>query len=179
MGVDTKSILISNPNAVEIAQAITEAYGFEPSIRVGLLHEETPDFFILTFPDTQDASKSRQLNVHLKSSDNEDVFDGPATQCSLGMWGGSIEIMDMLASKFGGFVCDSDCVGDWRAVDPVAEIGVDLPPLTPEAVLSLALSKLIDIRPALVIRELAKDREQFAKLMTALDEYRSSTAGSV
>jgi len=176
MGVDTKSILISNPNAAEIAQAITEAYGFEPSIRVGLDYEEVPNYFILSFPDTQDAGKSRQLHVFLKSPDNADIFDGPATHCSLGMWGGSVDIMDMLASKFGGFVCDCDSIGDWRPVERVVGIGSDLPPLTPEAELNLALARLIDAKPALEIRKLVKDREQFAKLMDVLDEYRARTA---
>lgn len=175
MGVDTKSILISNPNAAEIAQAITEAYGFEPSIRIGLDYEEIPNYFILSFPDTQDADKSRQLHVFLKSPDYADVFDGPATHCSLGAWGGSVEIMDMLARKFGGFVCDSDFDGEWRPVDCVVADGVEPPPLTPEAQLNLSLANLIDAKPALEIRKLVKDREQFAKLMEVLDEYRAKT----
>ena len=175
MGVDTKSILVSNPNATEIAQAITEAYGHEPDIRVGLAYEEVPTYFILTFPDTQDKKKDRQLHVHTKLSDNAEILDGPATHCSLGMWGGSIEIMETLARKFGGFVCDSDSVGDWRPVDRVETTPGEVPPLSPEAELNLALAKLIDPKPALEIRKLVRDREQFAKLMAVLDDYRAKT----
>jgi hypothetical protein len=172
VGVDTKSILISNPSAALIAQAIAEAYGQEPEIRLGV--DDT--HFVMSFPDTQDATQARQLHVFTQSSDSEDVFDGPATHCMLGMWGGSIEIMDMLARKFGGFVCDSDSVGDWRPVDRVEVADGELPPLSPEAVLNLALAKTIDVKAALEIRKLVKNREQFAALMAALDVYRTRTA---
>lgn len=177
MGVDTKSILFGKPNAAEIAQAITEAFGFEPEIRVGLDYEEVPTYFILNFPDTQDKKEPRRLNVHLGcESDYEDVYQGEATLCSLGMWGGSIEIMEALARKFGGFVCDSDSVGEWRPIDRVENMDTPLAPLPPEAVLNLTLAKVIDPKAALEIRKLVKDREQFAKLMDALDVYRAQTA---
>lgn len=176
MGVDTKGILISNPNAAEIAQAITEAYGHEPDIRIGLPGDEVPTYFILSFPDTQKTQDKRQLHVFTKCPDNPEVFDGPATHCSFGMWGGSVEIMDMLARKFGGFVCDCDSVGDWRPVDRVETAPGEQPPLTPEAELNLALAKLIDAKPALEIRNLVKNRDQFAKLMVVLDDYRAKTA---
>jgi hypothetical protein len=171
MGVDTKSILIGNPGAAEVAQAIAEAYGHEPDIRLGV--DET--HFVMVFPDTQQGDKDRQLHVFTNSSDHEDVYDGPATHCNLGHWGGSVEIMEMLASKFGGFVCDSDSVGDWRPVDRVDQQDIGLPPLSAEAELNLALAKSVDIRAALEIRKLVKNPEQFAKLMDALDTYRART----
>jgi hypothetical protein len=169
--------LFGKPNAAEIAQAITEAFGFEPEIRVGLEFEEVPSYFILSFPDTQDKKEFRRLNVHLGcEGDYEDVYQGEATLCSLGFWGGSIEIMEALARKFGGFVCDSDSVGEWRPVDRVENAVAPEPPLSPEAVLNLTLSKVIDPKAALEIRKVIKDPDQFAKLMDALDLYRSQTA---
>lgn len=176
MGVDTKSILFGNPNAAEIAQTVTEAFGFEPEIRLGFGNDEQPTYFILSFPDTEDQSKPRQLHVFTETSDNKDVFDGPSTHCMLGMWGGSIEIMEALARKFGGFVCDSDSAGEWRPVDRVENADAPQAPLAPEAVLNLALAKTIDPKAAIEIRKLVKDREQFAKLMDALDVYRAQTA---
>ncbi len=179
MGVDTKSILFGQPNAAEIAQTITEAFGFEPEIRVGFGNEEVPTYFIMTFPDTQETDKGRQLNIHLDcASDYTDVYEGKATLCSLGMWGGSIEIMEALARKFGGFVCDSDSVGEWRPVDRVENTDAPQAPLAPEAVLNLTLAKVIDPKAALEIRKLVKDREQFAKLMDALDLYRAQTVSA-
>lgn len=179
MGVDTKGILFGKPNAAEIAQAITEAFGFEPEIRSGLGYEEVPSYFILTFPDTQDKKESRQLHVHLDcEGDYANVYEGKATLCSFGLWGGSIEIMEALARKFGGFVCDSDCVGEWHPVDRAENADAPQAPLAPEAVLNLTLARVIDPKAAIEIRKLVKDREQFAKLMDALDLYRSQTAAA-
>lgn len=179
MGVDTKSILFGKPNAAEIAQAITEAFGFEPDIRLGFGNDEDPTYFIMTFPDTEDQTKARQLNVHLDcEGDYANVHEGKATLCSLGMWGGSIEIMEALARKFGGFVCDSDFDGDWRPVDRVENADASLAALPPEAVLNLTLAKVVAPKAALEIRTLVKDPEQFAKLMDALDVYRSQTAAA-
>ncbi len=177
MGVDTKSILFGKPNATEIAQAITEAFGFEPEIRMAF--SDDPTYFIMNFPDTQDNKEPRRLNVHLDcAGDYADVYQGDATLCSLGMWGGSIEIMEALAKKFGGFVCDSDSVGEWRPVDRVENTDPSVTSLPPEAVLNLTLAKVIDPQAAIEIRKLVKDREQFAKLMDALDVYRAQTAAA-
>jgi hypothetical protein len=176
MGVDTKAILIGQPSAVEIALVITEVYGFDPEIRVGLDRKEVPTYFILSFPEPEDQKNGRQLHVFTETSDDSAVFDGPATHCTLGMWGSSIEIMEALARKFGGFVCDSDSVGDWRPVDRIELAPGEQPPLTPEATLNLRLAKVIDAKAALEIRKLVKNREQFAQLMDALADYRAQTA---
>jgi hypothetical protein len=177
VGVDTKSILFGKPNAAEIAQAITEAFGFDPEVRMAF--NDDPTYFILNFPDTQDKKEARRLNVHLDcEGDYAHVHQGKATQCSLGMWGGSIEIMEALARKFGGFVCDCDSVGEWRPVDRVENSDAPLAPLPPEAVLNLTLAKVIDPQAALHIRKVVKDSEQFASLMDALDVYRAQTAAA-
>lgn len=176
MGVDTKAILISNPNVAQIAQAITDAYGVEPEIRTGWSDEPNPTHFILSFPDTQKPTDPRQLHVFTESSDYKEIFEGPSTQMILGAWGGSVEIMEMFARRFGGYVCDSDAVGDWRVVEIEQRPDIELPKLTPEAELNLDLARIIDAKAALEIRKITKDPEQFAKLIDALLAYRAKLA---
>lgn len=176
MGVDTKAILVSNPNHEEVAQAITEAFGSVPEIRTGVaLRGEAPTHFILTFPDPVETDKDRMLHVFTKTmSDYEDVYTGPATSAMLGMWGQSVQIMEALARKFGGFVCDSDFTGDWRVVDRVTEEGAAEPtPLAPADELNLALSRFLPAEQAIEIRKVSQNPHTLAQVMAAFDAYRA------
>lgn len=182
MSVDTKVILFGNPNAEEIAQVIKATYGFEPTYR--LAFNDDPSYVIMNFPEPNADKKAetRRLNIHFGISDHADVYDGPATQCSLGCWGSSIGIMEALARKFGGFVCDSDSVGEWRPIsreasDTAAEVVVA--EIAPIDELNLALSKALATAAAIQIREVAKDPVQFAALMSALDDYRSKVGSDI
>jgi len=176
MGVDTKAILFGNPNAEQIAQAITATFGLDAVYRLAFSND--PSYVIMNFPDPnhQKGDDVRRLNIHLGCTDYSDVHDGSTTVCSLGCWGSSIQIMDALARKFGGFVYDSDSVGHWRAVAPM-EAGHDAS-VAPSPIdeLNLVLSKAIAPAAAIEIRDLAKDPQQFSALMAALDTYRSKTA---
>jgi hypothetical protein len=178
VGVDTKAILLGNPNAAEIAQVISDVFGFEPDMRIGLDHEEVPTYFILTFPDTQEKGRDRRLNIHLNCDDYREVHGGAATVCSLGLWGGFVEIMEALASKFGGYICDSDFVGDWRVVERVDD-NQPVKSLSPAEKLNLTLSKVIDPKAAVELRKVLNNPGQFGKLMDALDVYRAELAATV
>lgn len=174
MGVDTKAILVSHPNHEEVAQAIKEIFGFDPEVRIGYHGPDgEPDYFTLVFPDPGDTSKVRQLSVFLKTSDDRDVFDGPATHLMLSAWGQSVEICEALARKFGGFVCDNDSMDDWRVVDRVVDAGAVVAPLTPAAELNMSLSKILPAAQALEIRKLTADPATLLQVMAVFDDYRA------
>lgn len=180
MSVSTQAILLGNPNAEEIAQAIKSIFGFEVNYYVPL--KDDPSFVIMTFPEPNGNPKAegRRLNVHFDSADFAEVNNSRATVVSLGCFGSAVEIVQSLAEKFGGFVCESDYVGDWRAVEPKIDTEEEAfaQPLDPIDEFNLALCKSVDLAAVVAIRDVIRKPDQFQALMQALDDYRAATQQS-
>ena len=130
MGVDTKALLNANVDVIQLANDIVELYGADRdfvSVRLTFLkdyfqivfyHKNMPkhkDGFAIT--DRQDwrEKNTRQMNVHYGcKGDYADITTDDCTLLSLGCWGESVEIMETLLKKYGGWIIRNDSTDDWE-----------------------------------------------------------------
>ena len=130
MGVDTKALLNANVDVIQLANDIVELYGADRdfvSVRLTFLK----DYFQIVFyhknmPKRKDGktfndletwrgNNHRQMNVHYGcKGDYADVTTDDCTLLSLGCWGESVEIMETLLRKYGGWIIRNDSIGDWE-----------------------------------------------------------------
>lgn len=112
MGIDTKALLTSAPDILELlkfADQTWEAASLRP-------FGGTTDAYWLSFRDGKD---QRDLSVFAAgecSSDYADVCVAPAVLISMGYWGNSEAIARRFAIRFGGMIMPNDCSDDWQNV---------------------------------------------------------------
>ncbi len=135
MGTDTKAKLTSNPkieNVVEFMKSVKEFSN------VKLLTYKEKSVFKYTDDDNVtkdiDIEASGWIGFQFTNKNNEieerqfffleDTYDKSKessiapfspdhyTHLSLGMWGGSVDIMNIIATEFGGFVIPNDCADE-------------------------------------------------------------------
>lgn len=129
MGVDTKALLRGNIDTLQIARDLIELYGANRN-EISVRFTFTDDYYQIIFYHRNmpnfgrdfDAARNwrgenaRQMNVHYAcKSDYEDVTTDDCTYLSLGCWGESVEIMETLLRKYGGWIMRNDSSDDWEA----------------------------------------------------------------
>lgn len=112
MGVDTKALLKSNPQPLELMFWAQEHYK-----QVSLIPSGIGGFVYLNFKDGGD---SRKLSIFYDGQcrgDWEDFYTGDATYISMGCWGNSERIARSLVRDFGGWFIVDDSKDDWTRLD--------------------------------------------------------------
>jgi len=174
MSVDATALLIGAPNQEEVAAAIRQAFhGTDVEVDT-----KDDDCFILRFvdpvcaPGPKDAKQRMMFVFPDYVHDYKNVYSGSRTVLSLGAFGGSVEIMNALAGRFGGFVRDYDNA-DWRQVEPTDGKGIDFPAEDRFRIAAVAAAGRKD---GSVIASLVGDPEKFAAVYEAMTEYLAETA---
>lgn len=128
MGVDTKALLKGKIELIQLANDLVELYGtdrrdiaiqftFEDNFyKINFYHKNRP-----LFGRDIDAMKKwnqdnfRSMSVFYNISDDyEDVTTEECTYLSLGMFGDSVEIMESLLKKYGGYIVRNDSTDEWE-----------------------------------------------------------------
>ncbi len=172
MSIDTSAIVFGAPGAEEIAAAIRTAFNVE-------VHVETDgdEFFRIRFSEPgggqpgQPSSRNMHVfpNMHTKTRDHKDIYTGEYTYCSLGCWGQSVEIMEAIASRFGGYVLDNDMHENWRKVEANPETA---PELSDEDVLRIELADIAGPKFGTALAALVDEPEKLEKIMEAYSRYK-------
>jgi hypothetical protein len=175
MSVDTKVRLFGAPSPQQIAAALRSAFDVEVDVRASSVE----DMFHILFPDPADISKGRKLTVFpdYRGGDDQDVFSGRHTYCMLGAWGSSVRIADALASRFGGYVCESDSKGDWRLVE-ADRSSPEAGNLSPEGVLKIELEKIVGHVDGVALARIAADEAKLEGVIAAYAAYRAATGAA-
>jgi hypothetical protein len=129
MGVDTKALLKGKIELIQLANDLVELYGTERrDIAIQFTFED--NFYKINFHHKNrplfgryiDAMKKwnqdnfRSMSVFYNLSDDlvEGVTTEECTYLSLGAWGESVEIMETLLKKYGGYIVRNDSTNDWE-----------------------------------------------------------------
>lgn len=166
MGDDTKAILIGKSNIQEIAARLKAEFGGDVSV----IDTSVGGMFVITLPDPKGripgGAELRSMYVHTDiQSDYREVLSGPKTICSLGAFGGSVEIMEALAKHFGGFVCDRDSDDEWRFIDRSNE-PIELPMLDR---FRIEIEKVVGA--SMAVHFAALDRDKIDKVIAVYAAY--------
>lgn len=183
MGVDTKAFLVTGPNHVEIAEAISASIGPVSNVRAALPGDDK--FFLINFT-TADEGQSRTMYVFLEHEETPDdeehrvfPYNGKGTYVSLGCWGSSVSIMETLCERFSGYVLDSDTGAvEPRFVDAKTADGVVPPVLSPEAEASVAFSKVLSGAQATLMREIVAVPDHVDAVLEILTRLKAAKATS-
>lgn len=115
MGVDTKALLTSAPDILDILNYVTERYRNASLMRAGV----EPYFYYVDFKDGSDQRHVALFPPGKCASDYADFWPGPAVYISMGHWGNSELIARRMVVHFGGgFIQPNDCRDDWQRVEP-------------------------------------------------------------
>lgn len=128
MSVETKALLKGNIPVVDIAKDLVELYGTDRHsvavrftfdndfFKIEFCHRNKPNFGI----DFEEAkawknANSRTMNVFYGCNDDyADVTSEECTYLSIGCWGESVEIMESLIKKYGGWIMPNDATDSWK-----------------------------------------------------------------
>lgn len=129
MGVDTKALLNGKIDVMTLAHDIVELYGAKHDEMV-IRFKFDRDFYQIKFYQKNqpvfnrldiDAVKTwrnhnhRMLNVFYDNKcDYAELTDADCTYLSLGCWGDSVEIMECLLKKHGGWIMRNDSTDEWE-----------------------------------------------------------------
>jgi hypothetical protein len=111
MGVDTKVLLTSAPDVIELLRFASAVWDNARLTTFGGVNA-----FWLSF---EDGSDKRALAVFPPGECQEDYADvckSPAVYISMGCWGNSEAIARRFAVKFGGMIMPDDSKDDWQNV---------------------------------------------------------------
>lgn len=172
MGTNTKVLLVGSPTYMEVAQALGSAF----DIDVKITPSSSNEFVWLNFADPNPdpkADQDRQMTVFENTVDDKNVYEGPATWCSLGAFGSSVEIATALAERFGGYVCASDSLEEWVFVESVSP-EVDHENLSPEDAFNISVSRILPVKVAAALRDAIADPFVRESLTQAVDELREA-----
>jgi len=129
MGIDTKALLKVVIDPVQIANDLIELYGtdrtdinirftmFDDYYGIGFYHRNRPSHMAYTRDEVKlwCSNNQRDMSVHYGcKSDYEDITTDDCTYLSLGCWGESVEIMECLLRKYGGWIIRNDSTDDWE-----------------------------------------------------------------
>lgn len=130
MGVSTKALLKGKIELIQLANDLVELYGtdrrdiaiqftFEDNFyKINFYHKNRPIFgrdIDAMKKWNQDNFRSMSVFYNL-SDDYEDVTTEECTYLSLGMFGDSVEIMESLLKKYGGYITRNDSTDEWEEV---------------------------------------------------------------
>lgn len=131
MGVDTKALLRGKIDVVQIANDLVELYGTNrPDIAIQFTYSS--EMYMITFyqknmPNfgidfdaraTWRTINGRSMCVFYDcKGDYANVTDEDCTYLTLGCWGESVEIMEILLRKYGGWIMRNDSTDDWEKFD--------------------------------------------------------------
>ena len=130
MGVSTKALLKGKIELIQLANDLVELYGtdrrdiaiqftFEDNFyKINFYHKNRPIFgrdIDAMKKWNQDNFRSMCVFYNL-SDDYEDVTTEECTYLSLGMFGDSVEIMESLLKKYGGYITRNDSTDEWEEV---------------------------------------------------------------
>jgi hypothetical protein len=128
MGVDTKALLKGKIELNQLANDLVELYGTDRSdiaihftfeanfYKINFYHKNRPIFG----RDIDAMKKWNQYNFRSMcvfynlSEDYKDVTTEECTYISLGMFGDSVEIMESLLKKYGGYIIRCDSTDEWE-----------------------------------------------------------------
>lgn len=128
MGVSTKALLKGKIELIQLANDLVELYGtdrrdiaiqftFEDNFyKINFYHKNRPIFgrdIDAMKKWNQDNFRSMCVFYNL-SDDYEDVTTEECTYLSLGMFGDSVEIMESLLKKYGGYITRNDSTDEWE-----------------------------------------------------------------
>jgi hypothetical protein len=128
MGVDTKALLKGKIELIQLTNDLVELYGADRNdisiqftfhvdyYKINFYHKDRPVFgrnIDAAKEWNQNNFRSMSVNYNLPG-DYDDVTAEECTYLSLGAWGESVEIMEVLLKKYGGFIMRNDCTDDWE-----------------------------------------------------------------
>lgn len=130
MGVDTKALLKGKIELIQLANDLTELYGtlrsdisihftFCPNFyRLNFYHKNRPVFGrdIGALKEWEQRNFRSMCVFYNLSEDYKDVTTEECTYLSLGMFGDSVEIMESLLKKYGGYIIRCDSTDEWEEV---------------------------------------------------------------
>lgn len=129
MGADTKALLKVVIDPVQIANDLIELYGtdrddvnirftcFDDYYKIEFYHRNRPSYLAYSRDEVKSwlGNNTRQMSVHYGcTSDYRDITTDDCTYLSLGCWGESVEIMECLLRKYGGWIIRNDSTDDWE-----------------------------------------------------------------
>ena len=128
MGVDTKALLKGKIELVQLANDLAELYGTERRsisihftfdanfYKINFYHKDRPVFgYDIAAMKKWNQENFRSMCVFYNLSDDyKDVTAEECTYLSLSTWGESVEIMEALLKKYGGYIIRNDCTDDWE-----------------------------------------------------------------
>jgi hypothetical protein len=135
MGVDTKALLKGKIELIQLANDLVELYGTERQdisihftfdanfYKINFYHKNRPLFgrdsdawAAMTAMKKWNQDNFRSMSVFYNLSDDlvEGVTTEECTYLSLGAWGESVEIMETLLKKYGGYIVRNDSTDDWE-----------------------------------------------------------------
>ena len=127
MGVDTKALLRGRVEVMQIANDLIELYGTEGDrisinftfdagfFKINFYHKDRPKFGA-NFEEAR-AWNDKNIRSMCVFYDCKNDFACGATELSLGCWGESVEIMESLLRKHGGWIMRNDCTDEWEVFD--------------------------------------------------------------
>jgi hypothetical protein len=131
MGIDTKALLRGRVEVMQIANDLIELYGTEGDkvsinftfdagfFKISFYHKDRPKFGT-NFEEARawNGKNIRSMCVFYNcKSDYASVTTDECTMLSLGCWGESVEIMESLLCKYGGWIMRNDCTDEWEVFE--------------------------------------------------------------
>lgn len=140
MGVVTKALIKGYVNSIQLVHDIAENYRKDDDLgefKLTFTHDKNfiwinfyqkfpENWKEMTFIEKSDWRKSNQkrsMAVFMNgsaSSDYEKITTEPFTYLSLGYWGDSVEIMESLLKKYGGWIMRDDSIYDWEIFENIS-----------------------------------------------------------
>ena len=136
MGVDTKALLKGKIELFQLANDVVELYGADRNdisiqftfhvnfYKINFYHKDRPVFGRdIAAMKEWNQNNFRSMSVFYNLSDDyKDVTTEECTYLSLGTWGESVEIMETLLKKYGGYIIRNDCVDEWEEFTTIRTI---------------------------------------------------------
>jgi hypothetical protein len=131
MGIVTKALLRERVELLQIAKDLVDLYGTEHRymsidftfdedfFKINFYHKDRPQFGThFDEARTWQKSNARSMSVFYNcKGDYDRLTTEDSTYLSLGCWGDSVEIMEALLKKYGGWIVRNDSTDDWEAFE--------------------------------------------------------------
>ncbi len=131
MSVDTKALLNGQIDLITLANDLVTEYGtdrhdveikftfMDDYFKINFTHKHPANWSTMTYFERSswmDKNNPRSMGYHLGcKSDYKHVTTNTMTDLTLGCWGESVEIMESLLKKYGGYIMRSDSTDEWEA----------------------------------------------------------------